>query len=84
MIKSVVIGRTHATTKHQSMDGQRLLVVRKLDIQDQPIEDPLVVVDAIGARKGDQVLISSDGKFAKDYVGSGSTPVRWTTVAIID
>lgn len=84
MIKSVVIGRTHATTKHESMEGQRFLVVRKLDIQDQPIDDPLVVVDAIGARKGDQVLISSDGKFAKDFVDSANTPVRWTTVAIVD
>jgi len=84
VIKSVVIGRTHATTKHPSMEGHRLLIVRKLDIQDQPIEDPLVVLDAIGARKGDQVLISSDGKFAKDLVNSASTPVRWTTVAIVD
>ena len=45
---------------------------------------PQLVLDHLGAGRGDTVIISSDGKSARELVGTDQTPVRWTIMGIID
>jgi ethanolamine utilization protein EutN len=80
-----VIGTATSTIKHPSMQGTKLLVVqpRKSDGR-TPDGDPVLAVDAVGAGKGETVMITSDGKFARAHLKAEATPVRWTVIGIED
>jgi ethanolamine utilization protein EutN len=49
-----------------------------------PDGDPVVAVDALGAGKGQRVVLSSDGKATRELLGSDTTPVRFSVVGIED
>ena len=84
MQRARVIGQAIATTKHPSMHGYKLLVAQPLGTNDRPDEYPILVVDRFGAGIGSTVVITSDGKFAREVTGSNLTPIRYTTVGIED
>lgn len=84
MQQAKVIGTAVATTKHPSMTGWRLLIVQPLGISDQSDGDPALVVDHLGAGIGDRVLISSDGKGARQLLKDQTSPVRWFVMGICD
>ena len=84
MQQAQVVGTATATTKHPSMKGWRLLVVQPLGIGQQADGDPALVIDHLGAGIGDLVLISSDGKGARNLVGDQKSPVRWFVLGICD
>lgn len=83
---AVVEGTAVSTTKHPSMKGYKLLLVQPLDDQGNAGEedDPLLVVDTIGAGHGVKVVISNDGKAARELVGDTTSPVRWTVIGLAD
>lgn len=81
MLVARVIGNAFATLKHRSMDGAKLLLVQPLRSMTC---EPLLVPDRLGATAGDMVLITSDGRGARAFMGDDKTPVRWTLVGIID
>ncbi|MBN2021166.1 MAG: EutN/CcmL family microcompartment protein [Pirellulales bacterium] len=80
-----VIGTATATVKHPSMHGWKLLVVQPLGPDGRSADgDPLLAVDALGAGGDDVVIISSDGRGARELIGCDNTPVRWTVLGIVD
>lgn len=79
-----VIGRATSTVKHPTMHGWRLLLTQPLGASGQADGAPQLVIDRHGAGRGDMVIISSDGKAAREMVGSDQTCVRWTVMGIID
>ena len=83
---AMVEGTAVSTTKHPSMKGYKLLLVQPLDDQGKAGEedDPLLVVDTIGAGHGVKVVISNDGKAARELVGDTTSPVRWTVIGLAD
>jgi ethanolamine utilization protein EutN len=81
---ATVVGHAVATMKHASMTGWRLLVVQPLAASAQPDGEPLLAVDSQGARIGSRVLLSNDGKGARELVGSANSPVRWFVMGLID
>ena len=81
---ATVIGRATSTVKHPSLQGWRLLLVQPLGAGRQPDGVPQLVIDKMGGRRGDVVLISSDGKTAKEMVGHETTPARWHVLGIVD
>jgi len=76
-----VIGTTTATVKHSSLDGWRMLVVQPLLAGGGSDGDPLVAIDDLGSRVGDNVILTSDGGAVREAVGSNTTPVRWMVIA---
>jgi ethanolamine utilization protein EutN len=80
-----VIGRADATIKHESLRGRKMLVVQPL-MADRSTPDgyPLLVVDETGAGLGETVVITSDGRGARELLATDKTPVRWTTLGIED
>jgi ethanolamine utilization protein EutN len=46
--------------------------------------DPQIAVDAVGAGKGQTVMITSDGKFMREALKAEATPVRWSVIGIGD
>lgn len=84
MQRAIVLGRAISTTKHPTMEGCRLLLMQPLDAAWQADGDPLVVVDTHGAAIGSVAVISSDGRFARQLLGSDATPVRYATIGLED
>ncbi len=79
------MGSAHATVKHPSMEGWKLLLVMALQADGRTIEgDPILVVDSLGAGKGETVMITSDGIGARELVGDPTSPVRWSVLGIRD
>lgn len=79
-----VIGRATSTVKHPTMQGWRLLLAQPLGRDDKPDGAPQLVLDHLGAGRGDTVILSADGKSARELVGTEKTPVRWTVMGIVD
>jgi ethanolamine utilization protein EutN len=80
-----VMGTATATVKHPSMKGTRLLLVMALQADGKTIEgDPILVIDQLGAGKGDLVMVTSDGIGAREMLGDNQSPVRWSAIALPD
>ena len=79
-----VLGSTRATIKHESFEGQRLVVLQPLQVDGSADGPPLLAVDPCGARCGDRVMITSDGTFAREVTSHSNTPARWSVVGIVD
>lgn len=84
MQPALVLGSTRATIKHASLNGQRLLVIQPLGVDDAADGPPLLAVDRLGAGKGDRVMVTSDGSFARELLAHEQTPVRWAVLGLID
>ena len=85
MYAGVVVGSATATVKHPSMEGAKLLLVMALQGDGRSSEgDPILVVDRLGAGKGEKVIITSDGIATREMLGSNSSPVRWSVIGIED
>ena len=66
------------------MHGWKLLVVQPLDLEGRSDGDPLMVIDMLGATRGTKVVISNDGRGAREMVGDNNSPVRWMVLGIVD
>ncbi len=85
MLLGQVIGTAVSTVKHASIQGQKLLVVQPLMADGKsPDGEPQIAVDGVGAGKGEQVMMTSDGRNARELLRADATPVRWTIIGIED
>ena len=64
--------------------GLRLIIVQPLNAAREPDADPVIAVDKLSSAPGHTVIIDSDGKGARQLVGSEKTPVRWVVSGIVD
>jgi ethanolamine utilization protein EutN len=81
MVLGRVVGKAVATAKHASLKGAKLLVVEPIRAASL---DPVLCLDELGARAGDVVIMSSDGKFTRQMVKDGTSPARWWVMGIVD
>jgi ethanolamine utilization protein EutN len=79
-----VIGHATSTIKHPSLNGWRLVIVQPLNARREPEADCVVAVDRFNAGAGQTVIINSDGKGAREYVGDEKSPARWFVIGIED
>jgi ethanolamine utilization protein EutN len=80
-----VMGSATSTVKHPSMRGAKLLLVMALQADGKTIEgDPILVIDQLGAGRGEMVMITSDGIGAREMLGNEKSPVRWSILGIPD
>ena len=84
MQKGRVVGTVTSTVKHHSMSGQKLLLIQPEGATGNQDGYPVLAIDPVGAGKGEQVIISSDGRYARDFLSADATPVRWTVIGICD
>ena len=84
MLLGLVIGHATATVKHASLTGLRLPLVQVLDSNRNPEGDVIVAVDRMNAGPGQIVIVDSDGKGAREYVGNEKSPARWYVIALAD
>jgi ethanolamine utilization protein EutN len=79
-----VVGCATATIKHESLEKWRLLLVQPLDTAERPDGEPVLVLDSMGARAGDIVILTSDGRGARELVAAENSPARWFVAGIAD
>jgi len=84
MQTALILGSTRATIKHESFEGQRLVLLQPLMLDKTPDGPPLIAIDAFGSRRGDRVIITSDGMYARSVTNHENTPARWSVMGILD
>ena len=81
----LVVGTATATVKHSTLLGWKLLVVQPLLADGQrPDGDPLLVIDNLGAGRGQRVIINSEGRATRELMKTENAPVRWSVMGIAD
>ncbi|OIM96991.1 ethanolamine utilization protein EutN [Pediococcus acidilactici] len=57
MVYGKVVGSVVSTQKDKSLVGRKLMIVRAIDSQGQPVRPEEVAVDSVGAGIGEYVLL---------------------------
>ena len=84
MILCQVVGTAVSTRKDPQLQGSKLLIVSEVGPDGQPLnKGTLIVVDAVGAGRGDIVLVAT-GSAANLTPQTTKAPVDATVVAIVD
>ena len=84
MILGRITGSVVSTIHHSIVDGRKLLLAERLDANAQPTGGYLIAMDAIGAGKGETVLILDEGSGARQILDDEAAPVRSLVVGIVD
>lgn len=83
MIICNVIGNVWATRKEETLNGLKLMVVRRVDITTDKEQESFVAVDCVGAGIGEPVLVVT-GSSARKAITNPEAPVDAAIVGIID
>ena len=84
MIIARVVGNVVASQKQASHEGKKILLVQPLDLENQPMGDVFVALDAVDAGVGDRVLAVQEGFSAMTSVGHVESPIDAAVIGVID
>ncbi len=84
MILGRIIGSVVSTIHHRIVEGRKLLVAERLDHNGRSTGRYVIALDAIGAGKGETVLILDEGNGARQILDDANAPVRSLVVGIVD
>ena len=79
-----VIGTVVATQKHPKFEGQKLLLVQPLNLDETPRGTAVLAIDGVGAGVNEKVLVVQEGRAAIETLGKPMSPVDAAIVGIID
>ena len=79
-----VVGNVVSTVKEQTHSNYKLLIVRYLDGEGNPVETEQIVFDGADAGVGDLVLVNVDGGAAKMLLGDKEIIADNTVCGVID
>lgn len=80
---ATVVGRVVCSVKNERLRGVKLLLVRPLDRNGQPVGRALVALDAVGAGAGETVFYTT-GREASFAFLPDEVPADATIVGIVD
>jgi ethanolamine utilization protein EutN len=80
----VVVGTATSTTKHPTMAGWKLLVVKLLAADGGADGEPVLAIDSLGAGLRARVVVTNEGSAVQKIVGARNTPLRWMVVGLCD
>jgi ethanolamine utilization protein EutN len=84
MILCKVLGTAVSTRKDAQLQGAKMLMVVEVDARGEPLaKGTMIVIDAVGAGRGDVVLVAT-GSAANNTPQTAHAPVDATAVAIVD
>ena len=79
-----VVGTVVSTRKHAAFEGHRMLLVQRLSPAGVPGGDPILALDTVDSGAGERVLVTIEGRAAREAVGDPSAPVDAVIVGIVD
>jgi microcompartment protein CcmK/EutM len=83
MFLARIEGTVVAAAKHPTLEGCRFLVAQRLEADGTAALEPIVVVDWLGAARGQTVVVSTDGDICRLKLGN-TTPARMVVVGLVD
>jgi len=84
MILARITGSVVSTIHHPIVDGHKMLLAERLDLNGKPSGGYLIALDSIGAGQGETVLILDEGTGARQILGDSNAPIRSIVVGIVD
>ncbi|MCA9732419.1 MAG: EutN/CcmL family microcompartment protein [Deferribacteres bacterium] len=85
MVLGKVTGSIVSTIKHGCYANKKLMLVKPISPGGETKKGVMVVVDTVGAGKGDIVLVASEGKGAAELLHfECQMPLRSIIIAIVD
>ena len=85
MFLARVIGDVVSTHKNERLVGKKLLLVRRLDLDDGPDDSAeLIAIDVADAGVGDKVLVVQEGSSARTVLNDSKIPVQAVIVGVVD
>lgn len=84
MYLAKVIGNMVSVIKHESYDSKKLLIVKKLDLDMNPVGSAIMAIDYIGAGEGDIVLVARTPGLAQEIFNIEKAPICELIIAVID
>ncbi len=84
MILARITGNVVSTIHHPIIDGKKMLLAERLDSTGKPTGGYLIAMDAIGAGRGETVIILDEGSGARQILEDENAPVRSIVVGIVD
>ncbi|MCC6391692.1 MAG: EutN/CcmL family microcompartment protein [Bryobacterales bacterium] len=79
-----VIGEVVSTQKHESHEGQKIMLVQPLHLDGSNRGDAVVALDAVDAGIGDRVLLVTEGFSAMTSAGRPQSPIDMAIIGVID
>ncbi|WMN86181.1 EutN/CcmL family microcompartment protein [Vibrio parahaemolyticus] len=83
MYLAQVTGAIVSTTKHESLNGNKLLVVTRLDQQHRPTSETEIAIDCVGAGNSDIVVVTT-GSSARKSSSHSDSVTDAAIVGIVD
>jgi microcompartment protein CcmK/EutM len=80
-----VVGEVVSTHKNDRLQGKKLLLVRRLDLDGQHDgSTEVIAVDVVDAGVGDKVLVVQEGSSARTVLDDPKVPVQAVIVGVVD
>ncbi len=82
MLICKVVGNVWATRKEESMKGQKFLIVKQVDEEQQEAGNSFIATDNIGAGIGELVIVTGGSSARK--INNEALPIDAAIIGIID
>jgi len=79
-----VVGDVVATHRLEQLGGRKLLLVRRLNLDDQEEGTEVVALDVIGVGVGEKVLVVQEGNAARTLFRNDRIPAQAVVVGVVD
>ena len=79
-----VIGDVVSTHRHEYLGQKKLLLVRRLDLDDREEGGEVIALDVIGVGVGEKVLVVQEGNAARALFQDTKIPVQAVVVGVVD
>ena len=79
-----VIGDVVSTHRHEHLGHRKLLLVRRLDLDDREEGAEVIALDVIGVGVGEKVLVVQEGNAARTLFRDTKIPAQAVVVGVVD
>ncbi len=80
-----VVGDVVSTHKNDRLKGKRLLLVRRLGLDQEPDGSmEVIALDVVDAGVGDKVLVVQEGSSARKIFNDDRIPVQAVIIGVVD
>jgi ethanolamine utilization protein EutN len=79
-----VVGDVVSTHRHANLGERKLLLVRRLDLDEREEGVEIVALDVIGVGIGERVLVVQEGGAARTLFNDQKIPVQAVVVGVVD
>jgi len=79
-----VIGDVVSSHRHDHLGHKKLLLVRRLDLDDNEEGAEVIALDVIGVGLGEKVLVVQEGNAARSLFNDTRIPVQAVVVGVVD